>query len=291
MVVFGEGDMDLYSGKTGNLGVIGHPIEHSLSPVMQNAALREMGLDYAYIAMPVKPKNLAAAVEGLRCLSFRGFNVTIPHKTDIMAYLDEIHPDARGIGAVNTVVNDGGCLTGYNTDAAGFLAGLRDKGVSLGGSAVVLGAGGAARAVLWGLRQEGVAEITLGVRNVAKAQEMLQECPCGAAVRAVSWAEGAFSEALQRAELIVNTTPLGMYPQVEESPPIPWEWVNPKAVLYDLIYTPDKTRFLAAGERRGHRIINGLLMLVGQGAAALQLWTGREADRQVMARALLGKGR
>ncbi|MBQ1335799.1 MAG: shikimate dehydrogenase, partial [Selenomonadaceae bacterium] len=133
----------MYTGKTRNLGVMGWPIAHSLSPVLQNAAIEEAGLDYAYVALPVEPLKLPAAVEGLRALQFRGFNVTIPHKSAIMPLLDGIDEDARIIGAVNTVVNEDGFLRGYNTDAAGFIHALQDTGFEVAGKQVcVLGAGG-----------------------------------------------------------------------------------------------------------------------------------------------------
>ena len=153
----------MFTGKTINMGVIGNPISHSLSPAMQNAGIQAAGLDYAYIAMPVRNENLGEAVAGLKALGFRGFNVTIPPKQATMEYLDEIHEDAKIIGAVNAVKNDNGHLIGYNTDVTGFIDGMKQQGFSPAGrNAVLLGAGGAARAIIWGLIKEQVKSLTIG---------------------------------------------------------------------------------------------------------------------------------
>ena len=278
----------MVSGTTQNLGVIGWPIAHSLSPAMQNAAIREAGLDFSYIAMPVEPGRLRQAVEGLRSLGFRGFNVTIPHKTAVMELLDEVSPDARRIGAVNTVVNDGGKLVGYNTDVDGFLDGLSEAGVAVSGRHVsVLGAGGAARAVLCGLLREGAASVAVGVRNEEKARRMLSDIVEPGRVTIVSWASDVWREALREASLLINTTPLGMTPHTEEMPPVDWSCVDPSAVVYDIIYTPYRTAFLRGAEARGHKVLNGVPMLVGQGAVALARWTGIRPDKKAMEQALL----
>nr|MBO6294230.1 shikimate dehydrogenase [Schwartzia sp. (in: firmicutes)] len=254
----------MVSGTTKNLGVIGWPIAHSLSPAMQAAAIRSAGLDYAYIAMPVRPEALPAAVEGLRSLGFRGFNVTIPHKSAVMALLDEVDEDARRIGAVNTVINENGRLLGRNTDVTGFLRGLSRQGVTVKGKrAVVLGAGGAARAVIWGLIREGAAGIVVGVRNASKAQEALEDF--AAETEVLSWDGDAFAGALASADILVNTTPLGMTPKTEEMPPVDWSRVQKDAFVYDIIYTPGCTRFLREAKAHGHRVTNGVAMLVGQG--------------------------
>ena len=276
----------MVSGTTKNLGVIGWPIAHSLSPAMQAAAIRAAGLDYAYIAMPVRPEALPAAAEGLRSLGFRGFNVTIPHKSAVMELLDEVDEDARRIGAVNTVVNDNGRLSGHNTDVTGFLRGLLRHGVAVRGNrAVVLGAGGAARAVIWGLLREGASDVVVGVRNAPKAKEALSDFAGDAEI--LPWDGDAFAEALAAADILVNTTPLGMTPKTEEMPPVDWERVRDEAFVYDIIYTPGCTRFLREAKAHGHRVTNGVAMLVGQGAEALSLWTGVRPDEGAMEQALL----
>ena len=276
------------SGRTKNLGVIGWPIAHSLSPAMQTAAIRAAGVDYSYIAMPVRPEALPAAVEGLKCLGFRGFNVTIPHKSAVMELLDEVDEDARRIGAVNTVVNDNGRLTGYNTDVTGFLRGLSGSGVTTANkNAAVFGAGGAARAVVWGLIREKAARITVGGRDAEQAKAALADFSGDAAMEIFSWEDGRFEDALGEADILVNTTPLGMTPEVGAAPPVRWESVRPEAFVYDIIYTPERTRFLREAEARKHRVLNGTAMLVGQGAEAFALWTGTHPDEDAMEKALL----
>lgn len=277
----------MVTGKTKNLAVIGNPIAHSLSPMMQNAALEKAGLDYMYIAIPVKEAELPMAVEGFRAMNFRGFNVTIPHKTAIMPCLDAIDADAQMIGAVNTVVNDDGKLTGYNTDIIGFLAGLTVNNFSVKDKqAVMLGAGGAARAIIWGLIKSGVSKISIGVRNPAKVKPLADYFAKHLTIEVYDWQEEKFSAVLSTADLLINTTPLGMYPQVDNMPPVDWNTVNPSALVYDIIYTPAKTKFLAEAEQHGHKIVNGEVMLAGQGAEAFRMWTGIEPDTEVMLKVL-----
>ena len=202
----------MIKGTTKNLGVMGWPIAHSLSPVLQNAAIEEAGLDYVYISLPVPPEKLKEAVAGLRAMQFTGWNVTIPHKQAIMAELDAVDEDARIIGAVNTVVNRDGHLTGYNTDCIGFMQPLAQQGFSpKGKEATLLGAGGAARAVIWGLLRAKVKRITLGVRNPAKAARLAQEFADYGEIQVLHWEDGAFLDHLAVTDLLVNTTPLGMY--------------------------------------------------------------------------------
>lgn len=277
----------MITGTTKNLGVIGWPIVHSLSPAMQNAAIASAGLDAVYIAMPVAPEDLSDAVRGLKASGFIGWNVTIPHKTAIMEFLDEIDEDARAIGAVNTVVIRDGKLKGYNTDIIGFCDGLHEKNVSLKGkSAVVLGAGGAARAILRGLIKEGVSDITIAVRSPKKAlpvaNEISEYIPC----HVVDWLSKEMKEALSSAALVVNTTPLGMAPKTDDMPPIDWDALAPSAFVYDIIYTPGETKLLREARLHGHDIQNGVPMLVGQGAAALSMWLDVAPDRNAMRTAL-----
>jgi len=277
----------MITGKTQNLGVMGWPIAHSLSPLMQQAAIAAAGADYSYIALPVRPERLAQAVAGLRAVEFRGWNVTIPHKQAIMPLLDGIDPDARAIGAVNTVVNEDGRLQGYNTDVTGFLLPLQERGVKLAGQeALVLGAGGAARAVLYGLMKSGVQTVHVGVRNPAKAQALADSLAAYGKSRVYDWHSEAFQAVLSKVSLLVNTTPLGMAPKVEETPPVEWGLVRPETFVYDIIYTPAETRFLAEARKQGCPTQNGERMLAGQGAEAFRLWSGKEADISVMCEAL-----
>ena len=277
----------MIKGTTKNLGVMGWPIAHSLSPVLQNAAIEEAGLDYVYISLPVPPEKLKEAVAGLRAMQFTGWNVTIPHKQAIMAELDAVDEDARIIGAVNTVVNRAGHLTGYNTDCIGFMQPLAQQGfLPKGKEATILGAGGAARAVIWGLLRAKVKRITLGVRNPAKAARLAEEFAAYGEIQVLHWEDSAFAEHLAVTDLLVNTTPLGMYPHVEGMPPVDWTKLKKDALVYDIIYTPERTRFLSEAQAHGHAIINGEGMLAGQGAAAFTLWTGVAPDLALMKRAL-----
>ena len=277
----------MIKGTTKNLGVMGWPIAHSLSPVLQNAAIEEAGLDYVYISLPVPPEKLKEAVAGLRAMQFTGWNVTIPHKQAITAELDAVDEDARIIGAVNTVVNRDGHLTGYNTDCIGFMQPLAQQGfLPKGKEATILGAGGAARAVIWGLLRAKVKRITLGVRNPAKAARLAEEFAAYGEIQVLHWEDSAFAEHLAVTDLLVNTTPLGMYPHVEGMPPVDWTKLKKDALVYDIIYTPERTRFLSEAQAHGHAIINGEGMLAGQGAAAFTLWTGVAPDLALMKRAL-----
>lgn len=277
----------MFTGKTKNLGVIGWPVAHSLSPAMQNAALMAARLDYAYIALPVRPEDLKNAVIGLRALNFAGFNVTIPHKQTIMPLLDAIDADAEAIGAVNTVVRKGEQLVGFNTDADGFLSGLHAEHFAVTGKRVIIfGAGGAARAAVQGLLKEKAQSVILGARNEEKAKRTAHAFQKWGDVQGMAWDTKHFEEALCEAQLLINVTPLGMYPQIEKMPPVRWEQVRNDALAYDVVYTPHWTRFLQEAKSHGLRTIHGAQMLVGQGAKAFMLWTGVEANVQVMTKAL-----
>ncbi|MDF2563886.1 MAG: Shikimate dehydrogenase [Massilibacillus sp.] len=272
-----------------NLGIIGYPIGHSMSPHMHNAVIKALGLDYTYIAMSVKPEDIKAAVLGLRALNFRGFNVTIPHKIAIMEHIDEINQGAKAIGAVNTVVNNDGKLRGYNTDYIGFVAPLKKMNFSIKDkNALVLGAGGAARAVLWGLISEEASHITVVGRNKEKLNALRDQFKEYFEIEIIDWNEDKYAERCKTADIIINTTPIGMHPQVDACPPIDWLCVNKKALAYDLIYTPAVTQFLAQAKKNGNTILNGEGMLVEQGAAAFKMWTSRDALTQVMHDVLVG---
>ena len=277
----------MITGKTRLLAVIGAPIGHSLSPIIQNAALHAAGLDYVYTALPVRADALASAVRGLRDAGIAGFNVTIPFKTEIIPLLDALSEDARRIQAVNTVVIEDGRMVGHNTDVMGFLAGFAERGIALTGkNAVLIGAGGAARAALWGLLRSGVRSVVIGVRNAAKGTALAADFAADGDVRAVSFDDTAWIAACSDADLVVQTTPLGMTPHTEAMPPVDAAVINPSAVVYDLIYTPAETHFLREARARGCETINGETMLVAQGAEAFHLWTGKRPDVELMKRVL-----
>ncbi len=265
------------------LYLLGHPVAHSLSPAMQNAALRALGLDYEYRLLPVPPEGLVEKVAELRDGDVAGFNVTIPHKVVIIPLLDELDETASTVGAVNTVVNRDGRLRGYNTDC---LASTRALGGAYGDLAgcrvVVLGAGGAARAVASGLASH--AEwIKIIARDEEKAKALAKQIRgTDAEIRG-----GGLGEApgmIRSADILVNTTPVGMSPNRGESP-ADASALHPGLLVFDLVYNPERTRLLADAEAAGARALGGLAMLVYQGAEAFRLWTGREAPEALMMRA------
>ncbi len=272
----------MITGKTKVCAVIGWPVEHSLSPSIQNAAFAAAGLDYVYVSLAVAPDALAAAVAGFRAAGLAGINVTVPHKVNIIPFLDALDRSAELVGAVNTVVFAAGRATGHNTDLAGFVNSLAAAGITIPGRRVViLGAGGAARAVAWGCLTNEAAGVTVGARDTVKAAAFAAAFPAGA-VAGCGWHDAAFAAALGRCDILVNCTPLGMYPNVGEDVPLDWASLNPGAAACDLIYTPPLTAFLARARERGHLTVGGAGMLIEQGAAAFTLWTGREAPREAM---------
>mgnify|MGYP001815059971 CR=1 FL=1 len=282
------------SAKTQLVGLIGWPISHSISPAMHNAALAELGLDWRYVGLPVDTepaRRIEEAVYGLRALGFRGSNVTVPHKQGVMPCMDRLTPAAQAIGAVNTIqVLEDGALVGDNTDARGFIADLVDHGVEpTGRHALVLGAGGSARAIVFGLAEAGVAAITVLNRSADRAEALVQTlAPAFPECRIVAGAfPGALDQAAAQADLIVNCTSLGMTPHVDGLPWSDGTRLRPDQVVYDLVYNPWQTRLLQMAEEAGAQAIGGFGMLIWQGALALELWTGQPAPVAVMRAAAL----
>lgn len=274
-------------GETLVVGVIGWPVRHSLSPPMQNAALDALGLNWVYVPFEVPPDRVAEAVAAVRALGLVGLNVTVPHKEAVAREMDELDPAAAVLGSVNTVVNREGRLVGYSTDGAGFVRSLQEAGESLVGKRVALiGAGGSARAVAQAVVGEGPGSLTIINRTLARARELA--ClvgNMGVSVRALSLedAEGAVREA----EVVIDTTPVGMHPHAEDEPVVPSGWLQEGQCVCDLVYRPRDTVLLRAARERGARTVDGTGMLVHQGAIALELWTGKPAPVAVMRRALV----
>mgnify|MGYP001026362246 CR=1 FL=1 len=268
------------------VSLIGWPVEHSLSPAMQNAAFAALGLDWEYVLLPVPPGEVASAVQTLAARGFRGANVTVPYKETVIPHLSRLTEAARAIGAVNTiVVEEDGSLTGENTDWTGFLAALRESGFEPQGRGVLLlGAGGAARAVAYALARAG-ARVVLLNRTPERAKMLVRDL--SPAVPAGSLGAGplepqTLDREASRADLLVNATSVGMWPRVEESPwpgglPVPAH-----LVVFDLVYNPLETALLRQAREAGARTVNGLGMLVHQGALAFERWTGRPAPLEVM---------
>ena len=253
------------------LGILGHPVGHSLSPAMHEAALRELGIGGGYERLDTPPARLSERLREVR-RGFRGVNVTVPLKELVVPLLDGLSPAARAIGAVNTVVNEGGRLLGENTDAAGFLRSLEEAGVG-GRRAVVLGAGGAARAVVYALRGAGY-EVGIVNRTRARAEALARAF----GARVVGPAD------VREADLVVNATSVGLGDP--SATPLPAEFLPSSGFAVDLVYRPLRTRFLREAEERGLAVVDGLGMLLWQGVLAFELWTGREAPVEAMRRAL-----
>ena len=273
----------MISGATRICGVIADPIEHTVSPAMHNAAFEEMGINYLYLPFRVKREELGKAIAGMRALNIRGLNVTIPHKVAVIPFLDELDDLAQRIGAVNTIVNDNGVLRGYNTDATGFLQALLERGVEPRGKRVIiLGAGGASRAISLILAERGSNLVILN-RTWDKAKEHADRVSqtCQREVQALKLDRENLAKALNKADILVNTTSVGMSPDIEETP-VTADLVKPPVIVFDIVYNPIKTRLLREAEATGTETISGIDMLVWQGALAFEKWTGLKAPVKVM---------
>jgi shikimate dehydrogenase len=270
------------------LACFGQPVDENPTGVMQEAGFRELGLNWRYLTIEVPPANLGAAIAGARAFGMRGFNLTIPHKVAVMQYLDEIAPDAAVIGAVNTVRRDGDRLIGENTDGKGFLHGVRtDAGVDPRGKrVVVLGAGGAARAILTELALAGAADVLVVNRSVKRGESMVADLAAatGRPIRFEPW-KGVYA-VNRETDLLVNATSIGLYPDVDAMPAVDLIGARPGMLVCDVVFNPPETPLLAAARKLGLPTLDGLSMLVYQGTIGFQLWTGREAPAAVMKAAL-----
>ncbi|HEY9878411.1 MAG TPA: shikimate dehydrogenase [Leptolyngbyaceae cyanobacterium] len=280
----------MITGKTCLLGVIGAPIAHSLSPVMHNAALAELGADYVYVAFPVASEQLETAIKGFAAVGVRGLSVTIPHKQAVIPLLSEVSPEAQAVGAVNTIWRTEQGWAGTNTDVVGFLAPLQSMNRDwTRAKTVVLGNGGAARAVVAACAQLGMQAVQVVGRTPDKLSAFeanWQNSPLCPPLTVHPWE--SLADLLPEADLVINTTPIGMHPQVDASPLTPalMERVKQGAIAYDLIYTPSPTQFLTLAAQQGLTPIDGLEMLVQQGAAALEIWLQQAAPVAIMRQAL-----
>ncbi len=271
------------------LGVFGHPVSHSMSPVMHNAAIRALNLDYVYVPFHVLPGNLGGAVDGIRALDIAGVNVTIPHKERIIEYLDEVGEHAKLIRSVNTVINENGRLRGETTDGPGFLKSAQAAWGNIDGSKVlILGAGGSAKAVAYALAGVGC-KIVVANRTQARAQELVGGLTAvfgDEAARAAGLQRDVLSEEMRDTDLVVNTTSVGMHPD-DDGIPIPPDLLHPGLLVYDLVYNPLRTRLVGEADARGARAVTGLKMLVYQGALSFEMWTHKEAPIAVMEEAVM----
>lgn len=275
----------MIGAKTRLCCLIGDPVEHSMSPAMHNAAFAELGLDYAYLAFRVPAQSLGQAVEGMRALDFAGANVTIPHKREVMKLLDEIDPLARDIGAVNTIVNDGGKLVGYNTDGEGMLKALESEGIRpKGAKAVLLGAGGAAHAIAFTLAKKAGLE-SLYILNIveADAKELAKRVQSAskARVSGLAFSEENLAAAVGDAGLVINATSVGMSPDKGKSL-VPKRLLRKGLMVFDAVYNPLETKLIREAKAAGCVTVTGEKMLANQGAASFELWTGKKAPADLM---------
>jgi shikimate dehydrogenase len=267
--------------------IIGDPINSSLSPVMQNAAFGYFGLNNTYIAFKVPKGELKASLDSLRATNAAGFNVTIPHKIDIVSYLDELHPSAQKAGAVNTVNNIEGIFKGFNTDIYGFIEPLRRRRVDLNGMKILLiGAGGAARAIIAALSDEtGISALKIANRTRQNAEELVAMAS-NLGLEADFTRSEELSEQAFRSDLIINSTPIGM---ANEQSLVDREKINKNSIVYDLVYRPMVTRLIENAKQANASVVYGYEMLLAQGARAFEIWTGMSAPMEVMKKALLGR--
>jgi shikimate dehydrogenase len=267
--------------------LIGDPVEHSISPIIHNEVFRALNLNYVYLAFRVLPEDLMDAVRGLRALGVVGFNVTIPHKVSVMKYLDELSPDAEVVGSVNTVVNRGGRLVGYNTDYLGVVNTFKNLGIKLEGtSATVLGAGGASRAVIYALVLGGVERVFIVNRTLEKAVSLAGEFSIkfpNTSLIPMSLTQENLREAIQKSHIVINTTSVGMYPRTEESL-VPPDLLRSDLVVMDVVYNPLETKLLRDAKAVGAKVVDGVNMLVYQAVASFKLWTGIDPPVDMMFR-------
>ncbi len=275
----------IISGKTRLVGLLGDPVEHSSSPYIHNAAFVKLGLDYVYLAFTVNQENLAKGVQAMKTLGALGFNVTMPNKEAIMPLLDEVSKEAKLIGAVNTVKINDNRLKGYNTDGMGFVKSLKEEGISPGEEKFVLaGAGGAAKSIAVQLALEGAKEIAILSRRKAEGETIsngIRDNIPGVLVNAYGLTDPALEKELKTAGVFVNCTPLGMKPHEDKSIVPDSKLLRKDLVVADIIYSPKTTRLMTMAGDRGCKVIGGRGMLLGQGALAFEIWTGKKMPVEV----------
>jgi shikimate dehydrogenase len=273
------------------LGLLGNPVAHSYSPLMHNAVFNKLNIKGFYLPFKVSSEQLHNAILGLQALGFKGVNVTVPHKEAVIPFLDKLSPEAQLYQAVNVVSFTDYNIIGYNTDGPGFIAALQAAGVDQWEHCLLLGAGGAARSISLALAQKGAGKITILDIDEAKAGSLAEHISQNTSVFSVGKASSAksWTEAAREADLIVNCTPLGMYPRIEESPVESLEEISDKAIVCDIIYNPLDTKFLTLARQRGLTTVNGLDMFVYQGALTLNILLGIDAPVQFMKEVVRGE--
>ena len=272
-------------GSTNIVGLIGHPVEHSFSPPMHNAAFDELGMDYAYVAFDVNPNDLKTAIEGAQSLNIKGFNVTIPHKVDVMQYLDELDEVARLIGAVNTI--DFKNLKGYNTDGIGAVKAIEEVTSIKNKNVVVAGAGGASRAISFYIAKYGAESLTILNRNEAKAESLASDVSDSGLIGEVAYDSiNAIGNYMEGADVLIDTTPLGMHPNISDEPIVKADMMDEDLVVFDAVYNPNETVLIKEAIKANAKPVYGIKMLLYQGAESFKIWTGKTSPVDVMEKAL-----
>jgi shikimate dehydrogenase len=282
--------MMVISGKTRVCGVIGDPIEHSLSPTIHNAAFDHLKLDFVFLAFRVKAADLENAVRGMRGLSIHGLNVTMPHKSTVIDFLDEVDATVQFLGSSNTILNKDGKLSGFNTDGVGALKALRENGVVLSEKKVLLlGAGGAAKAIAFSLAKE-VGELTILNRTAEKAKELAETLGRMFNKKVVGGglSSDAIAKNLRDSDILINATSVGMKPNLTQSLVAP-QWLKSDLAVMDIVYNPVETKLAKDAKAAGAKVISGVEMLIYQGVASFEIWTGCSAPIEIMRRAALNK--
>ena len=280
----------MITGKTKITGVIGHPIEHSMSPPMHNNAYKQLNMDYDYVAFHVQPENIENLINSSKTLDIKGLNVTIPHKTTIIPYLDEIDETAEKIGAVNTIQFKNGIAKGYNTDGIGAIKSIQEHTTLKDKNILIIGAGGASKAISFTLINENINSLTIANRSQNNAENLINNIKKQTEFTNINYQQiNNVDEILNQTDIIINTTPIGMYPNHQVKPPIKTDNINNKHVIMDIIYNPLETQLLKQAKEKGATTINGTSMLINQGLESFKIFTGKEATYESFEEALLGQ--
>lgn len=272
----------MITGSTNIAGLIGHPVEHSFSPPMHNAAFNALNMDWTYVAFDVEPSNLKSAIDGARSLNIKGLNVTIPHKIEVMKYLDEIDEVARLIGAVNTI--DFRNMKGYNTDGIGAVKAIEEVTSIKNKNVVVAGAGGASRAISFYIAKYGAESITILNRNVDKASNLAKDINLIDDVKPDSISQ--INDYVREADILIDTTPVGMHPNVDADAIVGADDMHEDLVVFDAVYNPNETSLIKQAIKANAKPVYGIKMLLYQGAESFKIWTGQNPPVDVMEDAL-----